>query len=497
MKHRRSGGGAFIRPACRTLAAFGCGVFALALGGSAEASDASLWLVTRVDVGSAKPAEIEASRRLTQLLRARGLDVLDGASASSEFERKHSRTARTLPPAEVAELDASVRKLADELASENLSAAQKLIADIDALSPDIRDQLNHEKQRSRRRFHICLLAAHLFSKEGFKEEAFQQIRKCARDFPGLEPESGPYLPESIREFFGRAHQELERIRPSTVHVDVENGSAKDCRARINGIDRGPTPATVEEVRTERVRIEVDCGQRNGRIYDVGLEPGDNSFRIDLELDRAVQTEPDLGLRYADTQAAANNRLLHTLRLARAVGASSVLQIWNGELHRIDVAARRDTSLGELKYPLEELIEGLEAQPEAPSQSSEAPELATNAGDGEGIGTFATLGWVAAGAAVLAGGGVIVAWRVREGAVKEFNALDQCSRWTIMQDEACPDFLDSSDAAESAMWVLGFSGIALAGLATTFFLIDEDDSRESAQGCGIGPGDLGVACRFRF
>jgi hypothetical protein len=457
----------------------------------------------RVDVGTTKPEEGEASTKLPQVLRSRGLDVLDGAGASSEFERRHSRTPRPLSDKQSAELDASLRKLADELASENLAHAQELQAGIDALSPDIRDQLNHETQRARRRFHICLLTAHLFAKEGYSNEASEQIRKCARDFPGLEPEQGPYLPDTIRKFFAQAHEELDLIRPSSVHVDLENYGIKDCHARVNGIDRGPTPATVDEVRTQRVRIQVDCGQQPGRIYEMELQPGDNSFRIDPELDRAVQTTPGLGLKYADSQAANNNRLLHSLRIARAVGAAYVLQIYNGELHRIDVETRRDSIAGELTTPLDELVDSTLATPQ-PSHDLQSSLSAAPTSDGPAR-PLATLGWISAGAAVLTGVGVFIAWRVREGAVAKFNrdGLDTCiSRFAAPTEQPadCPGFLEDADSAQNAMKILGFTGIGLAGLAATFFVLDATHQKaadSAANSCGPGPGELGVACRMRF
>jgi hypothetical protein len=473
----------------------------LAHASAGLASD-NLWLVTRIDVNAAKPDEVEAAGKLPQLLRSRGLDVLDGPGASSEFERRHSRTPRELSAKESADLDTSLRKLADELASENLEHAQELQKEIDALSPDTRDQLNHETQRARRRFHICLLTAHLFSKGGFQNEATDQVRKCARDFPGLEPEQSPYLPDSIRKFFAHAHEELERIRPSTVHVDLENYSVKDCRARVNGIDRGPTPATVDEVRTQRVRIQVDCGKQSGRIYDVAVEPGDNSFRIDPDLDRAVLTNPALGLKYTDRQTATNNRLLHTLRLARAVGAAYVLQIYNRELHRIDVATRRDTIVGELTTPLEQLVDAVFTAPET-SHPSDSNVLATPARDSLPSTPYATIGWISAGAAALAYAGVFIAWRVREDAVNKFNdesRLEPCVSPFANDPRDCPGFIKQADSAQNTMRILGFTGIALTGLATTFFVLDAThDSTESqaARSCGPGPGELGVACRLAF
>jgi hypothetical protein len=465
---------------------------------SALAAD-NLWLVMRVDVGAEQPDEVEASRQLPQLLRSRGLDVLDGPGASSEFERRHSRTSRALSDKQSAELDAALRKLADELSSENLEHAQELQADIDELSPDIRDQLNHETQRARRRFHICLLTAHLFSKGGFQNEASEQIRKCARDFPGLEPEQSPYLPDSIRKFFTHAHEELSRIRPSSVHVDLENYSVKDCRARLNGIDRGPIPATVDEVRTQRVRIQVDCGQQAGRIYDVALQPGDNSFRIDPVLDRAVLTTPALGLKYPDSQIATNNRMIHTLRLARAVGAAYVLEVYAGEVRRIDVATRRDTVIGEVSDSLDVTVDRILTTPE--TAHTEYNSVALSTSDSRPTSPYVTAGWVTAGAAALAGVGVFIAWRVREGYVGKFNDEKNCSsRFATQQLEKCPGFLHDADNAEDAMRVLSFAGVALAGAAATLFVIDatQDNPPEHAtRSCGPGPGELGVSCRLAF
>jgi hypothetical protein len=117
--------------------------------------------------------------------------------------------------------------------------------------------------------------------------------------------------------------------------------------------------------------------------------------------------------------------------------------------------------------------------------------------------FATLGWVSAGAAALAGVGVLIAWRVREGAVGKFNddhRTEPCTTPFAHMPVDCPGLIGQMDSALNTMRILGFTGIALAGVATTFFVLDathESQESRAARSCGPGPGELGVACRIAF
>lgn len=464
------------------------------------ASADNLWLVMQVDVGNgAAPARSAQADKLVQQLRARGLDVIDGASAAGEFERRHSRVVPALAPEKIAKLDATLRELADHLASENVEQAQRALRVIEQLSPDERDQLNYDTSRARRRFHTCLLAAHLFSKEGDGQQSSEQIRRCASEFPGLAPEQSQYLPESMRTFFAQAERELRTIRAASLHVDVEHARDPSCHARVNGIDRGPVAVTVDEIRAERVRVQVDCAATAGRVYDVALEPGDNTIRIDPLLDRAIRTTRGLGLSYRDETTAANNHLLHSLRVARAVGADSLIQIWNDELHRIDVPTRSELVAQSDGVPIERQLDELLAGAGSPVQPLAADRAASAS-----TSPLHTLGWVSVGAAMLAGTGTFIAWRVREGAVERFNdpekPMECTNRFDLDATEECAGHLSTADAAETAMWALGFAGVGLAGLAATLFTIDarrDHDRAGSSHACGNGPGDLGVACTFHF
>lgn len=488
---------------------FALSVLALAWGVTSTASAQQSWVVTEVRAGDASTDSSQSALRVTEILRSRGIPVIDGRAAASELEHKHSRTPVRLQPEELARLDAALRTLADHLASENLPEARTALEAVERLTPDARDYLNRQVNRARRRFHTCLLAAHLFAKEGYDDDAFQQVRKCARDFPGFEPEEGAYMPESIKSFFSRAREEMQTIRPASldVGVDVEAGMADRCRVRVNGIDKGTAPAKIVEVRAEAVRVQLECDGRTGRIYSVPIHPGDNSITLDPRLDQALDTRSTLVLHYPDAQEARELRVEHGLEIARAIGASHMLQVFGGKLTRLDVATHTEVAEADLsEVSLEDGVhEVLDAKPSrgALLAGSDPPRRDDSS---RGSSVFAPLAWVSLSGAVIAGATTFVGWRVREGAAEDFNdeqCLDGEDPTRPTRASKCADALGTVHTGEAVMLAAGISAGVFAGLATLFFVLDANsgDSIESASAtaslCTSGPGEVGIACRVQF
>jgi hypothetical protein len=149
--------------------------------------------------------------------------------------------------------------------------------------------------------------------------------------------------------------------------------------------------------------------------------------------------------------------------------------------------------------VDSLLDSSEHMQPNPSQSlAQAPTDSKSS-------TFTTLGWITAGATLAAGAGVFIAWRVREGAVGDFNEEDRLdggctSEHSLVQPPDCLEHLAAADSAESVMWVLGFTSMSLAALATTFFVLGAEDGhseKQARRSCGPGPGELGIACRMTF
>lgn len=463
------------------------------------------WLVTEVRAGDASSDASKTAARVAEILRARGVTVIDGLSAASEIEHKHSRSPIRLQPDELERLDLALRTLADHLASENLAEARAALEEVERLTPDARDYLNRQVNRARRRFHTCLLAAHLFAKEGYDDDAFEQVRKCARDFPGFEPEELEYMPDSIKAFFGRARAELASILPATLNIDIEPTSEEQCRARVNGIDKGALPARVADVRTDAVRVQLECDGRSGRIYTVAMQPGDNGLVIDPQLDRAIDTVSTLLLHYPSTAVAGELREKHGIELARAIGAGQMLEVFGGQITRLDVASRSKVAEADLsRSSLEEAVDTVlrasteDATPIAATHP--APVEATKRSS-----VLEPLTWVSLGAASVAVGAFGVSWVVRELSASAFSeprclSSDDPDRPT--RREQCPDEYETVQTAESIMIGSGIAAGVFGGLAALFYALDSNDRSEHAptarvSRCTSGPGELGAACTISF
>jgi len=295
------------------------------------------WLVTQIGVSAR--SEREFAEKIVALLRETRLEVIDPDRAASVFEHRHSKAPVLLPPSELEKLQQAIASLSHYLALENLAEAQQSLKVLKELTPDVADYLNRKMVQAEELFQACLLTAHLLRKGGRREKAYQQIGDCVRTFPGFEPKRGDYPPHIISIFY-RAAAEIDATTPATVQIRVSSGDG--CRARINGVDWGPTPTKVPGIRASQVRIQVECGDRPGRIYTKQIRPGNNRFVFDARFDQVVRTEGGLLLQYSNLDESQTYRVADNSRIAEVVGAGHVLQIdlQTQTLYRIDVASKR-------------------------------------------------------------------------------------------------------------------------------------------------------------
>jgi hypothetical protein len=460
---------------------------------AASVCRADVWWVSQVAAGGSATGTQSAA--LEQALRARGLDVLENESAARKFAQHSSRA--NLPPsaANMEAGEALLRKLSEEVSSEELDAAQATLAELSALPIDEQDWLDRDLSRALRRFHGCLLVARLYEREHLPVGAHQQLVACARDTPGFEPELGAAVPDEMRAFLERAQAEFSALTASSLHIEVGPGSDfGTCHARVDGIDRGPAPVWVTRVKTDQVRVEIDCDGHLGRIYEVRLAGREVSVVIDPLLDRALDWPNSLRLNYPSARAAELARVRHALGIARSVGADHILQISQGRLHRIDVAANREVgsatlSAGAIGPALEPLLRGFE--PTAAVEPDREPPTSHAARP------FRTAGWVAAGATALAATTAIVGGVIHENEVGKFNARPECPDPST---PTCQRLLDKANTGTAIMITAGVIGAASLVLTGVFFLADARRKPErDAQvwTCDGGPGLLGILCARSF
>lgn len=115
----------------------------------------------------------------------------------------------------------------------------------------------------------------------------------------------------------------------------------------------------------------------------------------------------------------------------------------------------------------------------------------------------TLGWVAAGGALIGLGLGVVAWRLREGEVSDYNArclMNETNDTTItncIHDQPnTQSAVDTWTAVETAGFVAG--GLLAVGSAVLFITAPSSSATaRTALRCGGGPGTVGVQCGMAF
>jgi hypothetical protein len=119
----------------------------------------------------------------------------------------------------------------------------------------------------------------------------------------------------------------------------------------------------------------------------------------------------------------------------------------------------------------------------------------------GTDVLTVLGWTALVTAAAAFAGAVVAWRIREGDASRYNDDAGCYATPgLTRDEQCPGLRDAVDQAELVSIAALAAGGALTALGVLLLVLA--DGEPSAEQVGLdcapgGPGDAGVACRWRF
>ncbi|HEX4354739.1 MAG TPA: hypothetical protein VHZ95_17535, partial [Polyangiales bacterium] len=388
-----------------------------------------------------------------------------------------------------------------QLAAEDASAVAVSFEALAHESPDVLGGFDRDVRRARVRFHHCLAAAELFDRQRQLMAAQEQLSACARDFPGLDPELGAGTDARMQAFLSRAGASFDASDATRLTIATEPTAAVRCTARVNGIDRGHTPVTIDKLHTPRVRVEVDCGQQPGRVYDIALASSERTLTIHPALDRALDDGGRLALAYDNVAKAEADRVRHGLVLANAVGADHVIEVERDLLRRIDVATGREVASAAIggEASIDRALDALISERSVPPPSA-AKEPARPSAVAASR-PFRTLGYVASGLAAAGVATAIVAWRVRASHVDRFNHSPDCTQADSGTLPAgCRRELDDASSARALLGtgaIVGSAGLLIAG---TLFVLDANRDRADRRdriACGPGASDVAIACGLRF
>lgn len=195
------------------------------------------------------------------------------------------------------------------------------LKELERLAAPVQDYLQRDGKRAELLFQACVLAGGLLLKAKQPTEAHEQMRSCARIYPGRKPQAAPEVVTAFSEAASEVAAEPHGA------LDVEGGEG--CGVRLNGALVGTSPLHMEAVRVGTARVQLECGDAQGRIHGINISPGSNRVTIDPDFERALSTSDGLTLTYADDAARERAMRRHGQALGDILEAHVVLLVPTG------------------------------------------------------------------------------------------------------------------------------------------------------------------------
>lgn len=461
-----------------------------ALAAPIAAADAAADPIVLESYGAPRPADADRllAPVMSELARA-GFPAI--SDVEQRIDARLSRPAGSLDDARAADAVRSIEVGYKKFRAGEFNAA---MADLDRGLKALRTAPGAVAGKSDRRDAVMrgLLGVALSQRRlGHQTEATAAMAELIRSFPDREISYKDYGPEP-REFFQKVKGELAREGNGAIAVDVDDDRAV---VYVNERFIGVGDQTASDLSPGRYRVLVQQGEQLGRVHEVEVEAGRTAtVNVSWPLDSTLGA--GAALVFPDEAARADNEARHAVRVARALGAQSVVVLGIrdnrgrrsvvGAVYSADstrpirsgaVAVEPVVPEAERLAALARLLAGDEAAADLVAPLAESPRSTPaeddRAGGGDGGRPFRVWKWVAlgGGVAAIAGGVTLIA----------------------IHDPPSDD--DSRDASSRETRVPGIvtaaAGAALTGLGIYLFVRDGRDRRDESS-AAIVPLDSGGA-----
>ena len=323
------------------------------------ASTLGAWLVCALSFARAGTAGAQAEVLLLPVEREGQLaeisEVADTAATTGTVLRSHEAARGALrathgeDPPEVSESDlarwvASSRQAVRSLARADYDGARSALAQAEAVTDRALAELNREATRARQVLDTCLYLVRSLEETEQHQRAVEQGYACRRLVPRGEPTLTQHPPE-VRAILEEVDRALSQMPGARLRVVSEPAG---CAVRLNGLDFGVTPLLTEDLRPGEYRVQIECGDRRGRVHRVELTRAGAELRVDAATEALLGTSP-LRIVVGAIDAAVVAQVARVGRIAGAGEVWLVEESGSGRrrvltLHRIDAAADRELAV---------------------------------------------------------------------------------------------------------------------------------------------------------
>lgn len=261
------------------------------------------------------------ARAVRARLEALGWELLPAASASELVETAESANATPIAASDLDRWASRSHAALRFLSRGEYDQARRALLEAQAISERAAEALNRETVRARQVLDTCLYVVRAALETRDVEGAEQQARRCRRLVPRMQASAYTHTPE-VRALLERVDAELEREPTGVLTVSSEPAA---CTVRINGVHFGATPLRTSELPRGDYRVQVECDPAfAGRVHRVVIAESDVTVHVRAAFDRALRSSPELGLVYADADAARRRAGGDAAALARSVGRTLVV-----------------------------------------------------------------------------------------------------------------------------------------------------------------------------
>ena len=158
-------------------------------------------------------------------------------------------------------------------------------------------------------------------RRGREAQATEAMKELVRSFPDREVSYKAYGPEP-REFFDAVRQDLSGDGKGSIAVDLDDDRTV---VFVNERYAGTGDVAVADLYPGTYRLFLQQGNASGRIHEVVVEPGaTTAVNLSWQLDAALRTDGGAALVFDDEAARRDLEARFAVRLARGLGAPSVV-----------------------------------------------------------------------------------------------------------------------------------------------------------------------------
>jgi hypothetical protein len=296
----------------------GLAVFVVGYGPTAFAQPTD-WVIVPTSTTDSISWMQPTVKTMGQALSAQGTPVLSPKQAVTLFEENGSGPPKQVTDTQIQRLDALMKEALQLMVFEEYSKALELLRQAQKLIDEAIAELNRTKAQAQNVLDTCLYMVRALHDTGDTAEAKAQARRCVRLVPGGEADPQDHPPEVVE-----LHEEASEPGPEKAGSLTVDSEPKGCDVRINGLRLGHTPFTMTDLYPGDYRVQVECDpDQRGRVHQVTIGAERAEVFVDVELDRAVRTEPLLSLHYPD-EPEAERQVRDARKIAEVLPVSTVV-----------------------------------------------------------------------------------------------------------------------------------------------------------------------------